>query len=150
MTTKMPYTVPRVRLMLVREGGDPTEAATMTTATEVYRTYREYFAGLDREEMWIVGLDGKNRTLFGNRVSQGTVTASLVHPREFLKPLILGNATAVIAMHVHPSGDPAPSAEDSAITIRLKQCCELFGINLLDHVIFGEGRFYSFANEGAL
>ena len=83
-------------------------------------------------------------------VSVGSLTASLVHPREVFKVAILANAAAIICCHAHPSGDPTPSAEDTAITQRLREAGELLGIGLLDHVVFGDDRYVSFADEGLL
>lgn len=95
-------------------------------------------------------LDGKNRLAGFNVVSIGSLTASLVHPREVFKAAILANAAAMIVVHNHPSGDPTPSAEDIAITQRLRQAGELLGISLLDHVVIGDDRYVSFADEGIL
>lgn len=77
-------------------------------------------------------------------------SAALVHPREVFKAAILANAAALILVHNHPSGDPEPSAEDRAITERLKQAGELLGIRVLDHVVIGDDKFRSFAEEGLL
>jgi DNA repair protein RadC len=71
-----------------------------------------------------------------------------VHPRELFKTACLVNAAAVIVLHNHPSGDPTPSNEDIAITRRLKECGELLGIKVLDHLIIGDDRFSSFVELG--
>jgi len=78
----------------------------------------------------------------------GTLTSSLVHPREVFKPAILGNAAALILLHNHPSGDPAPSAEDLHLTRRLREVGEVFDIKVLDHIIVGAGRYVSFVDDG--
>jgi DNA repair protein RadC len=122
----------------------------MRTSAEVYAAFRSRFEAADREEFVALLLDGKNRLLGFNVVSVGSLTASLVHPREVYKPAILANAAALIVIHNHPSGDPTPSAEDVAITTRLRQAGELLGIGLLDHVVIGDGRYVSFADEGLL
>jgi DNA repair protein RadC len=107
-------------------------------------------ANADRERFWCLMLNGKNVLIGLNLVSVGSLTAALVHPREFLKPLILGNAAAAIVVHNHPSGDPAPSAEDLALTKRLREVGDLVGIKLLDHVILGhDGAFRSLADGDA-
>ena len=82
------------------------------------------------------------------RVSEGSLTAALVHPREVFAPAIRAAAAALVLIHNHPSGDPTPSAEDSAITERLRQVGELVGIRVLDHVVVGRGRWVSMAEEG--
>jgi len=120
------------------------------TAQDVYEAFRDRLESLDREEFLVVLLDGKNRILGFNQVSVGSLTAALVHPREVFKPAILANATALILVHNHPSGDSDPSPEDRAITERLKQVGELVGIRIIDHVVIGDGAFRSFAEEQLL
>ena len=71
-----------------------------------------------------------------------------MHPREVFKPAILLNSCGIIAAHNHPSGDPTPSAEDRVLTARLRQAGELIGIALLDHLVLGDDRIYSFADFG--
>lgn len=137
-------------LKVVRERRPGYGARKITTSSTVYEAFRERFLRLDREEFLVVPLDGKNQVLGFHVVSVGSLTASLVHPREVYKLAILENAAAIIVVHNHPSGDPTPSAEDQAITQRLKQAGELLGINLLDHVIIGDGRYVSFADDGLL
>jgi DNA repair protein RadC len=85
-------------------------------------------------------------------MSIGSLTASIVHPREVFKPAILANAAAVIPCHDHPSGSPFPSNEDWVLTARLVEAGKLLGINVLDHIIVGDGsqRYFSFADEGVL
>ena len=119
-------------------------------ARDIFDAFRARFATLDREEFIAVILDGRNRIVGFNLVSTGTLTASLVHPRELFKPAILANAAAIIIVHNHPSGDPEPSTEDRALTERLRQAGELLGIRVLDHVVIGDGRFRSFAEDGLL
>lgn len=70
----------------------------------------------------------------------------MVHPREVFGPAVALSATAIVVAHNHPSGDPTPSAEDRAVTDRLRAAGELLGIELLDHVVIGDERYYSFAD----
>lgn len=125
-------------------------AANLKTSAEVYRAFGERFQRRDREEFLVIPLDGKNRAMGFHVVSVGTLTASLVHPREVYKLAILANAAAIILVHNHPSGDPTPSAEDIAITQRLKDAGEILGIRILDHVVIGDGRYVSFCDDGIL
>jgi DNA repair protein RadC len=81
-------------------------------------------------------------------VSRGTLTASLVHPREVFRPAIREAAAALLLVHNHPSGDPAPSREDREITARLVQAGDLLGIPVLDHVVVAEGGYRSLREEG--
>lgn len=125
-------------------------AVNIRTSADVYRAFCGRFDRADREEFLVVPLDGKNRSLGFHVVSVGTLTASLVHPREVFKIVLLTNAAAIILVHNHPSGDPTPSPEDVAITQRLKDAGEILGIRILDHVVIGDGRCVSFADENLL
>jgi DNA repair protein RadC len=118
------------------------------SSVDVYAAFKERFAQVDREEFLVLVLDAKNAVLGFNLVSVGTLTSSLVHPREVFKPAILGNAAALILLHNHPSGDPAPSAEDLHITRRLREVGEVFDIKVLDHIIVGDGRYVSLVDDG--
>ena len=109
---------------------------------------RPLFADVDREQFLVCGLDAKNCIIGINVVSMGSLTMSIVHPREVFKPLILMNACAWICAHNHPSGDPTPSQEDRQLTTRLRQGADLLGISLLDHLILTDARYYSFADQG--
>lgn len=96
-------------------------------------------------------LDAKLRLIRTEVISRGTLTASIVHPREAFRPAVRDAASGVIFVHNHPSGDPAPSDEDRRITGRLQEVGRILGIPLLDHVIVGRGpRYYSFADSGEL
>src|SRR4029434_9928578 len=106
--------------------------------------------GVNREHFVILLLDQKNQVIGLNTVSIGSLTASVVHPREVFKPAILSNASSILLCHNHPSGDPLPSQEDRALTVRLFQAGKLLGIDVLDHIIVGEGKYFSFADEGLL
>ena len=97
-------------------------------------------------------LDGKNRVTAVHLVSQGSLSQSIVHPRETFKSAVLANAAAVILVHNHPSGDVTPSREDAEITRRLKEAGELLGIRVLDHLIVDteSGHYTSFTSQGLL
>lgn len=141
--------LPWVRIQLVRERA-PRYAEPITRAENVYSILREEAEGWDREHFLVLGLDGKGRVLALHEVSVGTLTASLVHPREVMKMLVLLNAASFIVVHNHPSGDPTPSPEDDALTKRLRDAGELLGIRLLDHVVLGAGRYYSMVEAGRI
>lgn len=144
------YTPPRYRVMLVKEAGATGGDVRIRDSQTAYRLLEPLFDGLDREHFVVVGLDAKHAVIGINTVSVGSLTLSIVHPREVFKPLILMNASAVILAHNHPSGDATPSQEDRALTRRLKDGGELLGITVLDHVVLGEDRYYSFADHGEL
>jgi len=95
-------------------------------------------------------LDGRHRVVREETVSQGTLTASLVHPREVFRPALREAAAALILVHNHPSGDPAPSTEDREVTRRLVRAGELLGVRVLDHVIVAERGFCSLREEGSI
>lgn len=137
-----------LRLVRERRAGYAVDGRVLRSSADVYTTFRERFEKADREEFVIVPLDAKHRALGFSVVSVGSLTASIVHPREIFKLLVLSNAAAFICVHNHPSGDPSPSPEDVEITRRIREAGELLGIRLLDHVVVGDGRFSSFADHG--
>jgi len=104
----------------------------------------------DREHFVAVLLTTKNQVLDVVTVSIGSLSASIVHPREVLKPAIQASAAALVVAHNHPTGVPTPSPEDVEFTRRLEGCCELVGIRLLDHVILGDGSYESLREGGHL
>lgn len=99
--------------------------------------------GLAAETFVVLLLDGKHRLLRRHRASQGTLTASLVHPREVFGPALREGAAAVAVAHNHPSGDPEPSSEDLAVTRRLIEAGRLVGVPLLDHLVIADGGYVS-------
>ncbi|MDP3793306.1 MAG: JAB domain-containing protein [Candidatus Uhrbacteria bacterium] len=120
------------------------------SATAV-RVLSGWFLDADRESFAVLMLNAKNRLIGISTISVGSLTSSLVHPREVFKPLILHNAAAVILAHNHPSGDPTPSREDNSITQRLVTLGDMMGIRVIDHIIIGDnGRHYSYLDSGAL
>jgi len=142
------YAVPRYRVTLVRENRAVPPSSPLTTSVAATDILRPLFAGLDREQFLVCGLDAKHCIIGVNLVSIGSLTLAIIHPREVFKPLILMNAAAWIGVHNHPSGDPTPSQEDRVLTSRLRQGADLLGITLLDHLILTEERYYSFADQG--
>lgn len=111
---------------------------------------RPRVAGEHTECFYAIYLTAKGGVVNHRRISEGTLTASLVHPREVFAPAIMHRAAAVIVAHNHPSGDPYPSAEDRATTARLKRAGSLLGVKLLDHVVVAGGRYTSFLEQGWL
>jgi len=146
--TFTPYRVPRYRITLVCEPSGSIASGPIQTSTAAAALLRPCFEGLDREQFLVCGLDAKHGLIGINIVSIGSLTLAIVHPREVFKPLILMNAAAFICAHNHPSSDPTPSEEDRVLTRRLRQGAELLGISLLDHLILGETRHFSFADQG--
>ena len=106
----------------------------------------------DREHFWVVLLNTQNRYLMHTLVSTGTLSASLVHPREVLGPALRAGAAGLILVHNHPSGDPTPSREDLRLTRQLADGARLLDLRLHDHLIIGNGteQWVSLAQRGAL
>ncbi len=98
----------------------------------------------------LLALDARNRLRREVVVSVGCLTASLVHPREVFQEAVVSRAAALVLFHNHPSGDPEPSAEDLALTRRLAAAGSLMGIEVLDHLVLGAGRFVSLKDRGIL
>jgi DNA repair protein RadC len=101
-----------------------------------------------RECFKVVFLDAKNRVIEVQTLFTGTLTASAVYPREVAKAALEKNAAALIFAHNHPSGEPAPSAEDMDITRRLVFACRVIGVTVHEHLIIGADRYFSFADQG--
>jgi DNA repair protein RadC len=117
---------------------------------QVYEYYMPKFRGLKKERFICSLLDTKNRVFKATVVSEGTLTSSLVHPREVFRYAIKEAAASVLFVHNHPSGDPGPSRDDIEITRRLVETGRIIGINVLDHVIIGEDRYLSLREKGYL
>jgi DNA repair protein RadC len=133
---------------LVREGRALPASGTIQTSVAAAAFLRPLFAGLDREHFLVCGLNAKHAVIGVNIVSVGSLTLAIVHPREVFKPLILMNAGTWLCAHNHPSGDITPSPEDLVLTKRLREVADLPGIPLVDHLILGDERYYSFADHG--
>jgi DNA repair protein RadC len=143
-----PLFIPRYTLQLVPGNVRPDPPVLIRDSTRAATILRPLFHGLDREQFLVACLDAKHAIIGVNVVSIGSLSFSIVHPREVFKPAILLNSAAIICAHNHPSGDPAPSSEDRVLTDRLRQAGNLIGITILDHLILGDERTFSFADQG--
>jgi len=121
-----------------------------TSPRQVFDYFHHEFRDARKEYFLALLLDGKNRITRRVQISEGSLNQSLVHPREVFSPAVKESAAAVILVHNHPTGDPAPSSEDIAITRRLREAGELMGIRVLDHIIVGDGEYLSFVERGLL
>jgi len=101
-----------------------------------------------KEKFITLCLDTKNQILREEVVSIGSLNASIVHPREVFKSALMESSASVIMVHNHPSGDPSPSREDIMVTEKMVEGGKLLGIDVLDHIIIGEGRYVSLKDEG--
>jgi DNA repair protein RadC len=121
----------------------------ITSSREVYQMFKHLVSN-PREVFLCLHLDSKNKIVCVDTVSQGSLNASIVHPREVFSSAILSAAAAIVLIHQHPSGDPEPSREDIELTSRLNDGAKLLGIRVLDHIVIGEDRYISFADRGLL
>ena len=121
-----------------------------SSSHSIYSYFAPRFKNLKKEFFIGVLLDAKNRLIRECKVSEGTLTNSLIHPREAFKEAVKESAASIIFVHNHPSGDPTPSRDDIAITERLKSSGDIIGINVLDHVIIGDGKYVSLKEKGIL
>lgn len=143
--------VQKIKLCVVRENSndeklkvcDPVSIANL-------KLIREELLNSDREKFICLHLDTRNQIISYEIVSVGSLNASLVHPRELFKGAILSNASSVILCHNHPSGVPEPSREDIELTRRLRDAGVLLGVQVLDHLVFGDNSHISFKERGLL
>lgn len=118
--------------------------AKITSAKDVYNLLKNKLKNEKKEHFYIVLLDTKNKIIKTKEISIGILDASIIHPREIFSEAIKALASRIILVHNHPSGDPTPSNEDIEITKKLIDVGELVGIEILDHVIIGNERYYSY------
>ena len=143
-----PLFIPRYTLQLVPGNARPDRPFIIRDSASAATVLRPLFHGLDREQFLVACLDAKHGIIGVNVVSIGSLSFSIVHPREVFKPAILLNSAAIICAHNHPSGEPEPSSEDRVLTARLRQAGDLIGITVLDHIVLGDDRTFSFADQG--
>jgi len=128
----------------------PAARLTLSGPAEVYAAYGSLMEDLRREVFRIALLDAQNGLLRDLVISEGTLSSSLVHPREVFKPAILESAASVILLHNHPSGDPTPSREDIRLTRQLVEAARLLDLRIHDHLIVGRGAYVSLAEKGLI
>jgi len=128
----------------------PGRRTLLGSPAEVYAAFGPLMEDLKREVFRVALLDAQNGLLRDVIVSEGTLSASLVHPREVFRPALLEPAASVILLHNHPSGDPTPSREDIRLTRQLVECARLLELRVHDHVVIGRGRFVSLAERGMI
>ncbi len=115
----------------------------------VYRLLGPRLREERRESFWVLLLDTKHRLKRMEKISEGTLSMTPVHPREAFSPAVRESASAVIFVHNHPSGDPEPSPEDWSLTSRLVECGTLLGVRVLDHIVTGDHAYVSLRERGA-
>jgi DNA repair protein RadC len=144
----MKYVTKPFGVELVSDG--PDLGAPLRSSEDVFRYARSIYQSLDadKEHFLLIVQNNKNRAVGHKVIATGSLTASLVHPREVYTAVVNSEWRPVIFVHNHPSGDPKPSQEDIELARRLKEIADLFGIRLNDHVILGTDRYYSFSDRG--
>jgi DNA repair protein RadC len=133
---------------LASEGRQP--GAAFRTAADAARFLLPRYGARPVETFGLLALDVRHHLKREAVVSTGCLTSSLVHPREVFQEAVVARAAALVLFHNHPSGDPEPSAEDLALTRRLAAAGTLMGIEVLDHLVLGAGRFVSLKDRGVL
>ena len=139
--------VPEFSIRLIRESRTRFYGQQIGCPDNCFTIFREAFTGLDREHFTVVCLNPKHKPIGFNVVAIGSLTMALIHPREVFKLAVIQNAASIILMHNHPSGDPTPSQADMDLTRRLVQCGNLLDIKVIDHLVFGDKIYYSFAAQ---
>ena len=127
---------------LAKTNGKP-----IKSSRDVFKYAAPKIAEFDKEYFMVLHLDSRNKILRDEIISIGTLNSSLVHPREVFKSAIKESANSIILVHNHPSGDPTPSAEDLIITEKLMGAGKLLDLEVLDHVIIGKKKFWSFKDS---
>jgi DNA repair protein RadC len=121
-----------------------------SNSRDLFLRYRAQFFAASREYFMSLHLNSKNQLIREVLVSVGSLSTSVVHPREVFSPAVRDSTAALIFLHNHPSGDPAPSREDLDCTQRLCRAGKILGIRVLDHIILGHDDYFSFADAGQL
>ncbi len=127
-----------------------TTGVRISSSADLFKHFHPRLRDLKHEVFKVVLLDAKNAVLKETTVSEGSLTLSIVHPREVFAPAVREAAAGILLLHNHPSGDPTPSSEDRHLTDRLVAVGQLLGIRVLDHLIIGDGRYVSFSDQGWL
>lgn len=144
--------LPRFECVLVRSGSVRYEPRKLASSNDARLLAAElatqFLEGSPQERFGVITLDTKNQLIGVHLITVGTLDCSLVHPREVFRPAILQNASSIILFHNHPSGDPTPSKADFDVTRRLKNAGTLIGIDVIDHIVIGDGATLSLAESG--
>ena len=132
---------------LANEGID--RGMSINTAEDAYRIFSGQTKDAKKECFYAISMDQKHQVIDLHKISEGSLSMTLVHPREVFNPMIRDSAAAVIFLHNHPSGNPEPSVDDYNLTVRLAEAGKILGIRVMDHVVIGDGDFVSLRDRGA-
>jgi DNA repair protein RadC len=139
-----------VSVKLVRESSILYDRRRIRSPQDAYELVKKFLEDKDREHFIVVTLDTKNQPVSINVCHIGSLNASLVSPREVMKSAILSSAASIMVAHNHPSGETTASREDVEVTKRLAEAGKLMGIELLDHLIIGDGTYNSLKEKGII
>jgi len=139
-----------VSVKMVKESSRLYADRNISSPEQVVRLTRDFIEGSDREKFLAIYLNTRNEPVAIHTVAIGTLNACLVDISCVFRAGLLCSANSLVCVHCHPTGNPAPSNEDRKITQRLKEAGEILGITVLDHVIVGDNRYYSFKEEGEI
>ncbi len=117
---------------------------------DIYNIMHRYLQGLDHEECWVIFLNQSSRIIRKQRISVGGLASTQVDVRLILREALKVCATSLILVHNHPSGNVRPSTDDDRLTISLQQASKILNIRMLDHVIYADDKYFSYADEGRL
>ena len=120
------------------------------TSRDVYDFFHPFIGDLSHEEFWVLHLSRSNRILAWKKISQGGIAGTVTDVRLILKDALENTASSLIICHNHPSGNLQPSEADKEITLKIAEAAKIMDIRLLDHLIIGEGGYFSFADENLL
>lgn len=124
------------------------DALQIRSPKDAYEFLKIEMEDLGQEQLWTLNLNTKNRLISAPMIYQGSVHTTMVRIAEIFRPAIIDNASGLIIAHSHPSGDPTPSPEDSALTREIVKAGELLGIDVQDHIVIGKGKFVSLRERG--
>lgn len=139
-------------LKMIKENSVLYEVPIIKTPVEIYQVAKQLLALHEKpeEHFCILCLNTKNKIVGVHTISIGSLNASIVHPREVFKAALLNNASGIVCLHNHPSGDPEPSREDIEITRRLVEAGKIIGIEVIDHIIVGDQKYLSMKEKGLM
>ena len=148
MSIKGKKRVQVVRIQMVKERNEYYYDKAIRSPEDAYKILREFIGDADREMFVVACLNTKNEVANLSVVHMGSLNTSIVHPREVFKTAVLSNSASIVCAHNHPSGHPEPSREDIEVTKRLAEAGKILGIELLDHIIVGDEKYYSMKEKG--
>ena len=126
------------------------EQLKITSPKDIGNLLMNEMSNLNQEVLKVVLLNTKNIVIGDKNIFKGTLNTSIVHPREIFREALKSGCANIIISHNHPSGDPTPSKEDINMTLRIKECSNIMGIGLLDHIIVGNNKYISLKEKGII